>query len=1019
MAEAGASLRTDNHNWSMVLRAVAGQGSTYLGALMIALVWLSLYFYWSGERNHAERAAVQNASNLARVFEEHLSRSLRHVDGALTVLRRIYERAPGRFDFKDWGYIGEVLGSPAMQLVIVGADGIVRMRSVGSAVPPVDISDREHFRTLKSAEDDPLTISAPVLGRATGKMSVHLSRRLRNPDGSFAGIITASLDPSYFGHLYGSVDIGGDGYIRVIGLDGVVRAADGRTPDAIGMNLRGAELFDRFRTAPTGWYYNDNAKSDGIRRLAAYRAVKNYPLIVVVGIAAHEIFATPLAKQRAYTTIAGRLTLLILLVVGFSAWGRMKLEKTSAALHTQNLRFDAALNNMSHGLCMFDASGQLVVCNERYLQTYGLSPDVVKPGYTLRELLETRRAAGTFSSDPQAYIEHLRSEVAKGKTITMPVELPDGRVLAVVNRPIADGGWVALHEDITEQRRAEQELARTKNFLDTVIENVPSTIFVKDARDFRFVLVNRAGEDFFGLPVEQILGKTSYEFLPKAAADSVAARDYELLRLGRQDFYQEPPLHWSSQDVKLVSSRRRVIRGPDGEPQYLIAVVDDITEQKRAEARIAHMAHHDGLTDLPNRLLLLEKINQALARHRRRGDRFCVFLLDLDQFKSINDSLGHPVGDVLLKAVAQRLIAAVRETDVLARLGGDEFAILQTIDGDQRDRAVELAHRLLEVLTAPYDLDGQQAIIGTSIGIACAPDDGTDSDQLLRKADLALYRAKSEGRNRYRFFEAEMEAEVQARHALDVDLRTALTRGEFELHYQTLVDIATRDTRGVEALVRWRHPQRGLVPPDRFIPIAEETDLIVPLGAWILRKACADAASWPAHVKVAVNLSPAQFRRGDLIDTVSRALADTGLPPKRLELEITESVLLQKNAANLEVLHQLKSLGVSIVLDDFGTGYSSLSYLKMFPFDKIKIDRTFVEEITSRADCASIVGAVINLGRSLDIGTVAEGVETQEQLTLLRAAGCGEAQGYLFSRPVPARELKFTRPKAKRKTAAA
>ena len=305
-------------------------------------------------------------------------------------------------------------------------------------------------------------------------------------------------------------------------------------------------------------------------------------------------------------------------------------------------------------------------------------------------------------------------------------------------------------------------------------------------------------------------------------------------------------------------------------------------------------------------------------------------------------------------------------------------------------------------------------MIGTSIGVAIAPDDGRDANELLIRADLALYRAKSEGRNGCRYFEPAMEAEVRARHALESNLRLAVARNEFELHYQTQVDIATQQTDGVEALVRWRHPQLGMVRPDQFIHVAEETGLIVPLGTWILRKACSDAAGWPSHISVAVNLSPAQFRRGDLIKTVADALCESGLPPERLQLEITETVLLQKNAENLAVLHELKKLGVSIVLDDFGTGYSSLSYLKMFPFDKIKIDRSFVAEMDDRADCAAIVGCVIALGRSLGMGTVAEGVETAEQVQLLRAAGCREAQGYLFSRPVPAADLVFTRGRRKR-----
>jgi diguanylate cyclase (GGDEF)-like protein/PAS domain S-box-containing protein len=644
---------------------------------------------------------------------------------------------------------------------------------------------------------------------------------------------------------------------------------------------------------------------------------------------------------------------------------------------------------------------------------YGLEPDRARPGTTLRELLEQRKAAGTFTADPDRYTADLRAQIAEGKASTVAVDLPDGRVIAVLNSPMAGGGWVALHEDITEQRGAEQELARTKNFLDMVIENVPATIIVKDAQDFRYVLINHAGEEFFGRPAHQVIGKTPYELLPKAAADSVAARDYELLSLGRQDYYHEPPLHKLG-GMQLVSTRRRVIRGPNGEPRYLLSVVEDMTEQKRAEARIQHMAHHDALTDLPNRMMLMVKINEALARLRQRGECFCVFLLDLDQFKSVNDSLGHLVGDVLLKAVAQRLIACTRETDVVARLGGDEFAILQVVEGNPRAAAAALARQIVEAVTAPYDLDGQQVIIGTSIGVAIAPDDGRDANELLIRADLALYRAKSEGRNGCRYFESTMEAEVRARHALELNLRQAIARTEFELHYQTVVDIGTQQADGVEALVRWRHPQLGMVRPDQFIQVAEETGLIVPLGAWILRKACSDAAGWPAHISVAVNLSPAQFRRGDLIETVAGALCESGLPPERLHLEITETVLLQKNAENLAVLHELKKLGVSIVLDDFGTGYSSLSYLKMFPFDKIKIDRSFVAEMDDRADCAAIVGCVIALGRSLGMGTVAEGVETAEQLALLRAAGCREAQGYLFSRPVPAAELVLTRGRRKK-----
>jgi diguanylate cyclase (GGDEF)-like protein len=440
-----------------------------------------------------------------------------------------------------------------------------------------------------------------------------------------------------------------------------------------------------------------------------------------------------------------------------------------------------------------------------------------------------------------------------------------------------------------------------------------------------------------------------------------------------------------------------------------VAIHQDITAQKRAETQIAYMARHDGLTGLANRAVLLEKMEEALARLRRHGNRFTVFMLDLDLFKTVNDSLGHPVGDELLKVVAGRLSACIRETDTVARLGGDEFAILATADGDQREAAIATANRLLGAVAAPCDLDGHHVNIGTSVGIALAPEHGTDVDQLVKNADLALYKAKSEGRDAYRIFEDAMGVEVRMRRAHQIDLRNALSNDEFELYYQPIVDIQTRQMASIEALIRWHHPQRGMIPPADFIPLAEESGLINQIGEWVLRKACSDALHWPPHIKVSVNLSAVQFRKIGPIDSFCQTLRESGLPPERLELEITESVLLQGSAENVETLHRLRLMGISIVLDDFGTGYSSLSYLRMFPFDKIKIDRSFVHELAKNADCAAIVSAVAGLGRSLRIDTVAEGVETEDQLLLVHAAGCTHAQGYLFGRPCPVAELKFGR----------
>jgi diguanylate cyclase (GGDEF)-like protein len=435
-----------------------------------------------------------------------------------------------------------------------------------------------------------------------------------------------------------------------------------------------------------------------------------------------------------------------------------------------------------------------------------------------------------------------------------------------------------------------------------------------------------------------------------------------------------------------------------------VATHEDITARRRIEAKIAYMAHHDALTDLPNRLQLYEHLGQMLARPKR-GEHVAVFCLDLDRFKDVNDAYGHAVGDLLLKAVADRLRQCVRDTDMAARLGGDEFAIVQA-GASQPTDATSLASRLIEVIGAPYELAGDQVTVELSIGIALAPGDGLDPEQLLKNADMALYRAKSDGHGLYRFFEPEMDARMQARRRLEIDLRNAIANSEFELFYQPVVDMQTEHVTGFEALIRWHHPERGMIPPLEFISVAEDTGLIVPIGDWVLRQACLEAATWPSDVKIAVNLSPVQFKSKGLLLSVMSALAASGLSAKRLELEITESVLLQDADATLAILHELRGLGVRISMDDFGTGYSSLSYLRKFPFDKIKIDQSFIFDMSAHNDSLAIVRAVIAMGSGLGIATTAEGVETAEQFKQLKLEGCTEVQGYLFSPPRPAGEVK-------------
>ena len=612
-----------------------------------------------------------------------------------------------------------------------------------------------------------------------------------------------------------------------------------------------------------------------------------------------------------------------------------------------------------------------------------------------RESLAFGRLGEAIPGLPADLVDRLARMLESGARGAFEVDLPiAGRIVPVRINAATLGDLVTV--GLTDVSAFRDREARFR----LLYEDNPAPVWVYDAESLRFLEVNRAACELYGYSRETFLAMTVLDIRP----ESERARAAETARAVSGSFAARTPFRHRKADgteIAVLTYARSIEMGGS---RAVVVLGVDVTERERAEARIAHMALHDALTGLPNRVLFRERVDEALGRSRRAGDAVAVLCLDLDHFKSVNDTLGHPIGDRLLQQVAERLSSTVRAGDLVARLSGDEFAIVarDACDGPALDA---LAQRLVAAIDEPFEVDGHQVVVGLSLGIALAPADGADADTLIKNADIALYRAKAEGRRGYRFFERSMDARLQARRLLELDLRKALRNGELELFYQPQMDAAAEIVTGFEALLRWRHPERGLVSPVDFVPVAEETGLIVPIGEWVVRRACEEAAAWPAPYRVAVNLSAAQFKGKALVASVVSALAASGLAPERLELEITESVLLAESEANLATLHALKALGVKISLDDFGTGYSSLSYLRAFPFDRIKIDRSFVRELAERDDSAAIIRAVAGLGASLGMATTAEGVETRAQLEALRAVGMTEVQGFLFSAPKPARDF--------------
>jgi diguanylate cyclase (GGDEF)-like protein len=748
----------------------------------------------------------------------------------------------------------------------------------------VKVADRAYFKAFKSGAVLTPVLIELVQSRFTGGWAAVIAHKVTGPKGEFLGVVTRATSPASIERHFASLALGEGAAISMYHRDGTLLARYPHVEAMLGKNFAGDPVHRQILSRSDHGTMRLTSPLDGQDRLASARALADFPISIIAATTVAAALAD-WREQTGYLVVVAGLSVFVIAIMLF-----LVVRKLSQQHQLEKQRLDTAVNNIPQGLVVYDALARVTVCNRRYLEMFGLSPDVAKPGCTMQDLISHRKETGSFDGDVEEFCAAIIRNVRLGNVTHQITEAPGGRSILIINQPLEAGGWVATIEDITERRLAEEQ--------------------------------------------------------------------------------------------------------------------------------IRHLAHYDALTNLPNRALFHEKLKQELERITA-GAQLAVLYIDIDEFKSVNDTLGHLIGDELLKSVAASLSQCAAASDFVARLGGDEFAIVQTAVKTPAD-VTKLATRVFDAIREPYECLGHQVTTDASIGIALAPQHGGDLDQILKNADLAMYAAKSAGRRTYRFFEPAMDAQVRARHILEVELRQAIIDGALEVYYQPCISLEDNKITGCEALLRWRHSERGMISPAEFIPIAEDTGLINQLGEWVLTTACAEAATWPEDIKLAVNVSPVQFKSGTFALKIVAALAASGLVANRLELEITEAVLIRDDEAALAILHQLRAIGVRIALDDFGTGYSSLSYLQRFPFDKIKIDRCFVNDLGEPDGSSSIVQAIVNIAAARRMTTTAEGVETRQQQELLRALGCAEMQGYLFSPARPAAELKrmFFSHQAKREVVA-
>ena len=846
----------------------------FCGALLIAVVAAGTGLIIDGSRDKAIQTSQRELEGTALLLARHFDRQIRDFESVQESFARTVDGNIGSAEeFRQrlsTESIHQLLRAKVNESLdfsgvnIFDAKGEYINSSDRWPVPPRNISDRAFFTAFQSEGTAPSLKIELVQSRISAGQTIVLARKFTNSRGEFVGLVTRGAPPQFFEHFLSSIALRQGASIAFHHTDGTVLARFPHIDGLVGRSLASAPIFSQMLSAD---FHSTilNSPIDGEERLVSARLLDSYPLLIVATIPTATVLADWHSQTKSLIEAAFLAAIVICLMLSF----------ITRHLQTQYRRLDVAVSNMKQALLLFDKSERLVVCNKRYAEMFGLSPDVVKQGCKFRDLIQHRKDTGSYVGDVEVYCNFVRQSLTSAQRMENTIETPDGRWMQIINQPLPEGGWVATIEDVTEQRLSEQ--------------------------------------------------------------------------------------------------------------------------------RTEYLAKFDPLTDLPNRTSFLRHLDNELGKCSPER-QLAVLFLDIDEFKSVNDTLGHHVGDQLLRSLAQKLLNSLNANEFIARIGGDEFAIAAS--GIERPEAVQpLVQRIYNAVRQSHECGANQIISDSSIGIAFAPEDGADCDRILQNADLAMYEAKSSGRRTYRFFEPSMESKAKELRLLESDLRQAIANHELQIQYQPIVSLADNQIIGCEALARWTHHARGFVSPGDFIPLAEKSGLIHGLGEFVLRRACAEAAEWPGGLKLSVNVSPIQLRSETFALKVISALADSGLSANRLELEITEAALIDDDET-LQILHELRAIGVRIVLDDFGTGYSSLSSLRRFPFDKIKIDRSFISDLSTPEGSSALIKAVVAIASERNIATTAEGVETDEQREKLCELGCIEMQGFLFSRPKPAADLR-------------